>query len=41
VEGDTYFVISKDVPIYKAMEGLKKGDSFEFNNMKFEIEDVF
>ena len=41
VDDDTYFVISKDVPIYKAMEGLKKGDSFEFNNMKFEIEDVF
>ncbi len=41
VNGDTYYVISKDVPIYKAMEGLKKGDTFEFNNMKFEIEDVF
>ncbi|MGM0530990.1 MAG: hypothetical protein ACQER7_06530 [Bacteroidota bacterium] len=41
VNGDTYYVISKDVPIYKAMEGLKKGDTFEFNNMKFEIQDVF
>jgi len=41
VDGDTYFVISKDVPIYKAMEGMNKGDSFEFNSMKFEIEDVF
>lgn len=41
VEGDTYFVISKDVPIYKAMEGLQKGDKFTFNNMDFEIKDVF
>ncbi|MFP4621403.1 MAG: hypothetical protein ACLFM7_08835 [Bacteroidales bacterium] len=41
VDGETYFVISKDVPIYKAMEGLQKGDTFEFNNMKFEIKDVF
>lgn len=41
VNGDTYYVISKDVPIYKAMEGLQKRDTFEFNNMKFEIQDVF
>jgi len=38
---DIYYVISKDVPIYKAMEGLKKGDEFEFNNMKFTIKDLF
>jgi len=41
VDGKTYYVISKDVPIYKAMEGLKAGDKFSFNNMKFEIKDVF
>ncbi|MGM0498228.1 MAG: hypothetical protein ACQESJ_09945 [Bacteroidota bacterium] len=41
MDGETYFVISKDVPIYKAMEGLKKGDEFEFNNMKFTIKDLF
>jgi len=41
VDGDTYFVISKDVPIYKAMEGLQKGDTFQFNNTTFKIEDVF
>ncbi len=41
VNGETYYVISKDVPIYKAMEGLKKGDTFTFNNMNFSIEDVF
>jgi len=41
MNGETYYVISKDVPIYKAMEGLKKGDEFEFNNMKFTIKDLF
>ena len=41
VNKDTYYVISKDVPIYKAMEGLKKGDTFQFNNNTFEIKDVF
>jgi len=41
MDGETYFVISKDVPIYKAMEGLKKGDEFEFNNIKFTIKDLF
>ena len=41
MDGETYYVISKDVPIYKAMEGLKKGDEFEFNNMKFTIKDLF
>jgi hypothetical protein len=40
-DNDVYYVISKDVPIYKAMEGLKKGDEFEFNNMKFTIKDLF
>ena len=41
VDDQTYFVISKDVPIYKAMEGMKPGDRFTFNNMEFEINDVF
>ncbi|MFP4042073.1 MAG: hypothetical protein ACLFPH_07330 [Bacteroidales bacterium] len=41
VDGEQYFVISRDVPIYKVMEGKKKGDTFEFNNNKFEIKDVF
>jgi transcription elongation GreA/GreB family factor len=41
VDDQTFYVISKNVPIYKAMEGLKKGDTFEFNNMKFEIQDVY
>ncbi|MFO8236152.1 MAG: hypothetical protein R6U04_12195 [Bacteroidales bacterium] len=41
VDGEEYFVISRDVPIYKVMEGKKKGDTFEFNGNKFEIKDVF
>jgi len=41
MDGETYYVVSKDVPIYKAMEGLKKGNEFEFNNMKFTIKDLF
>ncbi len=41
IDDDVYYVISKDVPVYKAMEGLKKGDEFEFNNMKFTINDLF
>ena len=41
VDNQTYFVISKDVPVYKAMEGMKAGDKFTFNNMDFEIKDVF
>jgi hypothetical protein len=32
--------ISTQAPIYKSLEGKKAGDSFEFNNMKFAIEDV-
>ncbi len=41
VDGQTFYVISKNVPIYNAMEGLKKGDTFQFNNIKFEIKDVY
>lgn len=41
VDGETYYVISKDTPIYQAMEGLRQGDRFSFNNMDFEIKDVF
>ena len=41
LDGKTYYAISKDVPIFNAMEGMKKGDTFEFNNNKFEIKDIF
>ena len=39
-EGQDYFVISPAVPFFKAMDGLKVGDSFEFRNQKFEIREV-
>jgi hypothetical protein len=38
--GQDYFVISPAVPFFKAMDGLKVGDSFEFRNQKFEIREI-
>ena len=38
--GEEYFVISPAVPFYKAMEGNKTGDSFEFRGQKFKIEQI-
>ena len=38
---ETYFAISPQVPLFKAMEGLKKGDSFVFNGKKHQIKDLF
>ena len=37
----TYFAISPQVPLFKAMEGLKKGNSFEFNGKTHKIMDLF
>jgi hypothetical protein len=41
VDGETYFAISPAVPVYKAMEGKKAGDSYSFNNKTIKILDVF
>jgi hypothetical protein len=41
IDGQTYYAISPMVPLFKAMEGLKKGDSFEFNRNKQVIKDIF
>jgi hypothetical protein len=41
VDGDTFFAISPAVPIYKAIEGKRAGDSFSFNNKTMKILDVF
>lgn len=38
---ETLFGISPKVPLYKAMEGLEKNKEFEFNKMKYKINDVF
>lgn len=41
IDGQTYYAISPMVPLYKAMEGMKKGDTFEFNGKKQIIQDLF
>lgn len=41
VEAEEYFVISAKVPIYKAIEGKKKGDEFHFNGRKFSIVNIY
>ena len=40
-DGDIYYAISPAVPIYKAMEGMKAGDSFEFNKKRQVIKELF
>jgi isochorismate hydrolase len=35
-----FFVISPTVPYYKAMEGKKIGDSYEFREQRFTITDI-
>lgn len=40
VDGKTYMGISPQSPIYKAMDGLKAGDSFSFQGKEIEIQDV-
>ena len=41
LDGETYFPISTSAPIFQAMVGMKKGDSFQFRDRKYEITDVF
>ncbi|MCF8372947.1 MAG: hypothetical protein K9H64_15100 [Bacteroidales bacterium] len=41
VDGQDYFAISAKVPIYNAIEDLKKDDEFQFNGKKFKLLDVF
>jgi transcription elongation GreA/GreB family factor len=36
-----YFGVSTKAPVYKAMEGKKKGEKFEVNGRQFEIVDLF
>ncbi len=40
-EGHVYYAISPAVPLYKVMEGLKAGDSFEFNGKSQTIKELF
>lgn len=41
VDGETFFVISPQVPIFNALKGLKQGESTVFNGMNIEIKEVF
>lgn len=41
VDGQKYFLMATDAPIYTEMEGKKKGESFTFNNNTFKIKDLY
>jgi len=41
LQGEIYYAISPAVPLYKAREGLKKGDTFDFNEKKQTIKELF
>jgi hypothetical protein len=41
VENESFFAISPNVPIFEAMKGLKKNDTFTFRDKKIKILDVF
>ena len=41
VDGEVYFAISPQVPIFNALKGLKVGDSTVFNGIKIEVKEVF
>lgn len=38
---ETIYGISLKVPLYKVMEGLEKGNTFEFNGKKYQIKDIY
>jgi transcription elongation GreA/GreB family factor len=40
LDGEEYFAISPNVPIFNALKGKKKGDSITFNGMEFVIVSV-
>ena len=41
IEGETFFAISPQVPIFNALKGLKPGETTVFNGMNIEIKEVF
>jgi hypothetical protein len=41
LDGTIYYAISPAVPLYKAMEGLRAGDSYEFNGKKQTIKELY
>ncbi len=40
LDGDIYYAVSPQVPIFQAMRGKKAGDTFTFNGQTIEIIDV-
>lgn len=41
LEGETYFAISPAVPVYKAIDGKKEGEEFEFNGQKNTVVEIY
>jgi transcription elongation GreA/GreB family factor len=41
IDDDEYFSVSPAVPVFKAMEGKKVGDSFSFNGNTMKILDIY
>ena len=41
LEGNIYYAISPNVPIYKAMEGMKENESYEFRGEKIKITAIY
>ncbi len=41
VNGDTYYAISPNVPVYKAMNGKRANDEFVFNGKRIKILEVY
>lgn len=41
IDGVKYHLLATDAPIYSVLEGKKKGDKFKFNNINFEIKDLY
>lgn len=40
LEGEKYFIISAQTPIYTAMDGKQAGDSFSFRGRNYKIKEV-
>ncbi len=41
LDGTIFYAISPAVPLYKVMEGLRAGDSYEFNGKKQTIKELY
>lgn len=41
IDGQIIYGISTNAPIYLAMQGLKKGDRFDFNGVDYKIDNVY